>query len=235
MVNSVIKLIERFFCLLTRKKIIVKFEDLARTEPISKVFGVDRGMSIDRYYVESFLEKNGTHIKGHVLEVGEDTYTKKFGSNDLIESSSILHVSEDENPIAVIGDLTDISTLEENKYDCFICTQTLNFIYEAPAAVKGIHYLLKPGGVVLVTVVGISQISRYDMDRWGDYWRFTTASMEAMFKPHFQNNLEIKNHGNVLSTVAFLQGLAVEDLPDKSLLDVTDNDYQMVITLVGKK
>jgi hypothetical protein len=33
---------------------------------------------------------------------------------------------------------------------------------------------LKPGGVLLATVSGISQISRYDMYRWGDYWRFTT-------------------------------------------------------------
>ena len=38
---------------------------------------------------------------------------------------------------------------------------------------------------MLATVPGISQISRYDMDRWGDFWRFTTLSMRRLFEQSF--------------------------------------------------
>ena len=34
--------------------------------------------------------------------------------------------------------------------------------------------IAEPGGSLLLTVPGISQIARYD-DHWGDYWRFTSA------------------------------------------------------------
>jgi hypothetical protein len=101
-------------------------------------------------------------------------------------------------------------------------------------AVRGAHHLLKPGGVLLATVAGISQISRYDMERWGDYWRFTTASVRKLLEPVFER-VEIGSMGNVLAATAFLQGIAVEDLPDPSLLDEKDDDYQVIITVVARK
>ncbi len=48
--------------------------------------------------------------------------------------------------------------------DCFIVTQTLNFIYDVKSAVKGIFHMLKDGGIILATVAGIFQISRYDIE-----------------------------------------------------------------------
>ena len=89
--------------------------------------------------------------------------------------------------------------------------------------------------MLLATVAGISQISRYDMDRWGDYWRFTTASMKKLFSPVFIGDVEIATFGNVLAATAFLQGLAVEDLPDPTLLDAADDDYQLIIAIVARK
>ena len=99
----------------------------------------------------------------------------------------------------------------------------------------GAHFLLKPGGVLLATVGGISQISRYDMERWGDYWRFTTASIQKLFEPVFRGGIELETYGNVLAATAFLQGIAVEELPDRTLLDEHDPDYQLLITIVARK
>ena len=52
--------------------------NLRSTKPVSKVFGLDRGIPIDRYYIEQFLEQNKSFIKGAVLEIAESTYSKKF-------------------------------------------------------------------------------------------------------------------------------------------------------------
>ncbi len=219
---------------LTRKNLTVSFNDYERNKPISAVFGMDRGTPIDRYYVETFLQRNSYLIKGRLLEVGDSYYSRRFAGGKA-ESFEVLHATPENKAATIIGDLTDTTTLPKNSFDCFICTQTYNFIFDLGKAVEGAHYLLKPGGVLLATVAGISQISSYDMERWGDYWRFTTASVKKLFEPVFKGGLKIESFGNVLAATAFLQGVSVEDLPDRRLLDYHDPDYQLIIALVARK
>ena len=57
----------------------VRFGDLRRLTPISRYFGFDRGLPVDRYYIERFLARNASEIAGRVLEVGDDGYTRRFG------------------------------------------------------------------------------------------------------------------------------------------------------------
>lgn len=219
---------------LVKKKITVSFEDLSRTKPVSPLFGCDRGTPIDRHYVERFLNNHAPLIKGRILEIGDSAYSKRFAADDSA-AFEVLHAVPGNRKATIVGDLTDTSTLPENAMDCFVCTQTFNFIFEVQKAVLGAHHLLKPGGVLIATVGGISQISRYDMDRWGDYWRFTTASVRRLFEPVFAGGVEIESFGNVAAACAFLQGVAVEDLPDQAVLDANDPDYQLIITIVARK
>jgi len=227
-------LLHEFVCYLTREKSKVLFSDPARTTPVSTLMGCDRGTPIDRYYIERFLQESQNLIQGSVLEIADSCYSRRFGG-DRVERFEVLHATPGNRQATVVGDLTDAATLPENAVDCFICTQTFNFIFEVQRAVLGAHRLLKPGGVLLATVSGLSQVSRYDMERWGDYWRFTTASALKLFEPVFRGGVEIASFGNVLAATAFLQGLAVEDLPDRALLDENDPDYQILITIVARK
>lgn len=218
---------------LWRAKTPILFSDLQRTEPVSRQFGLERGTPIDRYYIERFLAQEQALIQGRVLEIAESHYSKRFGQR--VTAYDVLHATADNPQATIVGDLTDLSTLPADHVDCFICTQTFNFIFDVAAALRGAHHLLKPGGVLLATVAGISQISRYDMERWGDYWRFTTASVEKLCAPVFAGGLTITSVGNVLAATAFLQGLAVEDLPTATLLHHPDPDYQLLIMIVARK
>ena len=219
---------------LNRKKVRVEFGGLSTTVPVSRVFGLDRGTPINRYYIERFLAGRAGLIRGEVLEVGDSEYSRRFGGGR-VERFGVLHVGPGNTAATLVGDLTDPATLPADAADCFVCTQTFDCIYEVRKAVAGAHHLLKPGGVLLATVSGISQISRYDMDRWGDYWRFTTASVARLFQPVFAGGVEVESFGNVLAAIAFLQGLAVEDLPDPALLDEHDADYPLVVAVVARK
>lgn len=210
------------------------FNDLQRAKPVSAVFGLDRGTPIDRYYIERFLQCHSLLIRGGVLEVGDATYTRRYGS-DRVVRSDVVHAVPGNLQASIVGDLTNVYALPENAYDCFICTQTFNFIFDVQRAIEGAHRLIKPGGTLLATVAGISQISRHDMERWGDYWRFTTESIHRTFASVFPGEVEVESCGNVLAAVALLQGVAVEDLPNPALLDEQDPDYQVVITIVARK
>lgn len=217
------------------KKILrpVSWYNLRSTKPLSSVFGLDRGKPIDRYYIEQFLHQQRHTIAGKILEVAEDTYSRRFATNPA--SFDVLHVDGKNPKATVIGDLTKRELLPVDTFDCFICTQTFNFIYNVSDAIRGAHQVLKRGGTLLVTLAGISQISRYDMDRWGDYWRFTTKSALRCFADVFgETNVTVHHYGNVLSAVAFLEGLACDELTPEEL-DHVDQDYQVVITIVATK
>lgn len=210
----------------------VIFHDLERYNPVSEKFGCDRGTPIDRYYIEKFISEHSNLILGNVLEVAESKYSRMFGCKES-KLDRLLFV--DGKGDGLHADLTAHSTLPDSKYDCFICTQTLNFIYDIEAAVSGCYRLLKPSGKVLATVASICQISRYDADRWGDFWRVTSQSAFRLFTEAGFRNVTVGSHGNMLAVIAQLQGIAVEDLPKKELLDHIDPDYPLITTILAER
>jgi hypothetical protein len=212
----------------------VRWGNLRRTSPVSSIFGVERGQPIDRYYIEVFLYKNCSDICGSVLEIGDPGYTLKFGK-DQVTCSEVLHAEPGNPQATIVGDLETGQGLQLEAYDCMILTQTFLCIYEVQNAIAHCHSSLRPNGVLLATFPGISQISRYDMDRWGDYWRFTDASARRLFGDVFgAENVEIETHGNVLAACALLHGLASSELTAKEL-DICDPDYQVIITVRAQK
>ncbi len=207
----------------------VNFGSLRRLNPISREFGYDRGVPIDRYYIENFLKDRSLDIQGRVLEIGDATYTRKFGG-DRVTKSDVLHVLEGNPNATIVGDLTDLKNIPLAAFDCIILTQTLHLIYDMKTVVANIEKILKPGGVLLATVPGISQVVKCD---WGNnwHWALTSQSARMLFSEFFlPDRVRVENHGNVLAAISFLQGLAVEELSLKEL-DYQDNEYQVIITI----
>jgi SAM-dependent methyltransferase len=227
----------------------VNLGDLRRMAPISRHYGMDRGLPVDRYYVEDFLRRHGGSsgygggdIQGHVLEVGGDDYARRFGGwtgapdgDSAITALDVLH-ADASNPIAtIVGDLATGAGIPEDSFDCVICTQTLHVIYEVEAAIATLQRMLKPGGVALVTIPGITQTCRPDRDLWGDYWRFTTLSARRLFESAFApEGVRVEAYGNVLAASAFLYGLAAEELRREEL-EPRDPDYEMLIAVRSQR
>jgi SAM-dependent methyltransferase len=207
----------------------IDFGALRRLEPVSREFGFDRGLPIDRFYIENFLSAHRANIRGHVLELGDDRYTREFGTG--VTSSDVLDVTKGNAKASIVADLTHADQIEADWFDCIIFTQSLQFIYDARPALTTLRRILKPGSVLLATFPGISQISRYDMERWGDFWRFTTLSARRMFEEAFDaGNVTVESYGNVLAATAFLHGLAAQELTDEEL-NHRDPDYEVLIAV----
>jgi hypothetical protein len=206
----------------------VDWGNMRRLAPFSRIFAIDRGQCVDRWYIESFLKTHGSDIKGRVLEIAGREYTEKFGGDRVVQSD-VLHAVAGNSHANLVGDLQTGAGIPASAFDCMILTQTLPFIFDLKGTIETIHRSLRPAGVALLTFPGISQISRYDMDRWGDYWRFTDASARRLFEGVFgQENVTVVTFGNVLSACAFLQGLASQELQQEEL-DYCDKDYQVTI------
>lgn len=212
----------------------VRWGNLRRLTPISPIFGFDRGLSIDRYYIELFLNTHREEIQGAVLEIGEPVYTRQFGG-ERVRESHVLHATAGNALATLVGDLASGVGIPTEAFDCMILTQTFLVIYEVQNAIANCYAALKPGGVLLATFPGISQISRYDMERWGDYWRFTDASARRLFGHVFgDEHVTVTTYGNVLAACAFLHGLAAQELKPQELA-YHDPDYQLLITVRAVK
>ncbi len=182
----------------------MRFGSFRRTSPMSTMWGFDRGRVIDRYYIEQFLSEHASSIHGHVLEIADDYYTRRFGGASVAEVD-VLHVSDRHPKVTIVADLTSADSIPSHTFDCIILTQTLQFIYDVHAVVQTLYRILKPGGVVLATCGGITKVSAEDMERWGDYWRFTSMSARRLFEEAFPaDHVVVQSYGNVLTATAFL-------------------------------
>lgn len=186
-----------------------------RSSPLSVEYGFDRGTPVDRYYIERFLEAHATDIRGRVLEIGDDSYSRRFGG-ERITRQDILHVAG--NPKATItGDISDPQTLPSGSFDCIILTQTLHLIYDMAAAIRELRRSLAVGGVLLVTAPGVSSVDRGE---WGAnwYWSLTELSLRQLLSESFDAaHITAETFGNLFAATAFLHGACVEEVDDARL------------------
>jgi SAM-dependent methyltransferase len=194
----------------------VRLGDLRRTTPISARFGFDRGKPVDRRYVEAFLASYAADIRGRVLEIGDNSYTVRFGS-DRVERSDVFNRYQGHPQTTFTGDLAAHNDLPSEAFDCIILTQTLHLIFDVPEAVRTLWRILRPGGALLVTVPWVSPIDRYE---WGTswYWSLSPAALRRLLEMRFGvGQVDIVDYGNVLSATAFLYGLAEHELSGPEL------------------
>ena len=207
----------------------LRLGQFARTKPLSPDFGWDRGQPIDRYYIERFLAANASDIRGRVLEIGDDSYSRQFGGA-AVERQEILHVNGQNPKATVVGDLSQPDVLPEGGLDCIILTQTLHLIYDMKAAVEQIRRSLRPGGVALVTVPGITPIDRNEW-RGSWYWSLTADSARRLFAEAFgEDAVSVTAFGNVFAATAFLHGAAVEEI-DRTKLDLYDEAFPVIVAV----
>jgi len=185
--------------------------DLRRVSPIDRWFGAGRGKPVDRHYVEAVLARYAGDIRGRVLEIGDSSYTRRFGG-DRVRRADVFNRFPGGAETTFSGDLSAAHDLPAAAFDCIVFTQTLHLIFDMQAALTALWRSLKPGGVLLVTVPFISTIDRGE---WGDswYWALAPAALRRLLEHRFgKENVDVTAHGNVLVATAFLYGLAEHEL-----------------------
>lgn len=201
---------------------------IRRVTPLSNHWGFDRGTPVDRYYVERFLGEHRHDIHGHVLEVKDSSYTDRFGT--AVQHRDVLDINPANPHATVVADLAAADAIPSDQFDCFVLTQTLQLIYDTRAAVAHAHRVLRPGGVLLATVPSVSRVVRGEGLKT-DYWRFTVASCSSLFEDVFgAGQVTVRSYGNVLTGIAFLMGMAHEELSRREL-EVDDPYFPVIVTI----
>ena len=109
-----------------------------------------------------------------------------------------------------------------------VLTQVLQYVTDVPAAIATLATALSAGGVLLLTVPGISRIGRSDLDV--DRWRFTPTGVAELLAARFAPaDVQVMGHGNVLTAISFVAGVAAEELR-RTELEAHDPSFPIVIS-----
>ena len=91
-----------------------RWGDLDRLTPFSELRGADRGLCVDRYYIERFLEANTDDFCGAVLDVHDATYVRRYGGAtvDHCDVLDIDPLNPEHDVIADLRDAAGVSSLD---------------------------------------------------------------------------------------------------------------------------
>jgi SAM-dependent methyltransferase len=191
--------------------------------PVSERWGFDRGRPVDRYYIEMFLERHRADVRGACLEVADSAFTDRYGGG--VTGSDVLDIKPDNPNATIIGDLRRLDGVADATFDCVILTQVLQYIDDLDAAVRELHRILKPGGVLLLTVPSLSRLQTLE----GDFWRFTPASVSYLLGKAFDPvSVTVERFGSVVTGLAFWIGMAREELTSAEL-DQHDDLFPCIV------
>lgn len=152
----------------------------------------------ERYLLKKQIQKYAHYIKGVVLDVGVGKF-KRYA--DYFNCSKYITLDINANSHAdIIGSAEKIPLASES-VDSIICTQVLGDIKEPEKALKEFYRLLRPNGVILLTESLINQVH----DEPNDFWRFTSFSLDYLFKKTGFKIISIDQRGGFFSSIAQLK------------------------------
>lgn len=198
-----------------------------RRQTAFSTYGYQRGTPVDRIFIERFLTVHSADVAGEVLEVKDSTYTMRFGGSR-VTGAHVLDIDTGNHNATIYGDLGEPAVLPDAAFDCVLLTQTLHLIADLDTAVRSLHDTLRPGGVLLVTVPAVARVG-LPQDGLFDGWRFTPQGLGHLLQRAFDPAVVVTGSGgNLPTTMAYLLGLAAEEMRDHEL-SVDDAAYPVTV------
>jgi SAM-dependent methyltransferase len=198
--------------------------------PLSDHHGLDRGTPLDRHYIEAFLAERSHLVRGSVLEIESDTYTRRFGG-DRVTEHAVVDIDPANEQATFVADLEQAESLPAATYDCIILTQTLHLLREPGQCLRNCRRALRSAGALLVTAPSVSRVSPTYPD--ADYWRFTPAGMAHLFRRDWRGDFAVEGRGNLRACLGFLMGEVSEEVPDH-LLDEHDTRFPLTVAVEAR-
>lgn len=199
-------------------------------QPVSDCYGYDRGTPIDRHYIDRFLAQHAARIRGHVLEVKDDTYARRF-AGDRVRVTVV--DNNHANPHATLhADIAHPGALPTRTFDCILLTQTLQLIGSPATALRNLYHALRGGGVLLLTAPTVGRIS--PTAAANDHWRITPVGLAHLFAEAWSGPTTITSYGNLRACLGALIGEAAEELATTEL-DELDPRYPLIACAVAQR
>ena len=112
-----------------------------------------------------------------ILDIGSREARGRYGFGDPPEGSRLLCVDIEDGPgVDVVADAHDLHMFSNDSVDCVLCVSTLEHVRDPFAVVSEIFRILKPGGIIYLS---IPFIFAYHGDP-DDYYRFSFTGIKIL-------------------------------------------------------
>src|SRR3954471_8448929 len=88
----------------------VRWGTFRRPRPFSDCYGWDRGLPVDRFYIERFLAARADRIHGEVLELRDAGYTRRFGG-ERVSRAHVVDIDAGNPQATLTADLCEAGSL----------------------------------------------------------------------------------------------------------------------------
>jgi SAM-dependent methyltransferase len=137
------------------------------------------------------------YVKGKAIDLGCGFMPFRGYIADRVTVYHTLDLYPHSSDITFVGDIQNMSMIPAVTYDSALCLEVLEHIPYPLLALREIYRILKPGGVLVLSVPYLSRIH----DQPYDYSRFTIYGLRLMLTESGFNVLEIVPKGGLLSFI----------------------------------
>jgi SAM-dependent methyltransferase len=134
------------------------------------------------------------YIYGKVIDLGcGDMPFKEFLINKVTVYNS-LDLWPQVEGVTFVGDIEDMNMIDKDAYDSAICLDVLEHVPNPKQAIKEMHRILKPSGILLISVPHLSRLHFIPYD----YFRFTLYGLTHLLRSIGFDVIEIQAKGGIL-------------------------------------
>jgi SAM-dependent methyltransferase len=170
----------------TRQQIEQELADAARRRYYSPVFYVQYRM------VLPLIEK---HLQGRVIDLGSGYAPFRRYMPAEVTSYDTLDYSRDLPDLTYVSDLQSMPEIPDGAYDAGLCLEVLEHLPEPLQALREIHRILRPGGVLLLSVPHLSRLHDVPFD----FYRFTRHGLEHVLEAAGFETVTLVGKGGLFS------------------------------------
>ena len=149
----------------------------------------------DRILLYKQIEENANYIKGLTLDIGAGGF-RRYASLFAVERYYTLDMLLDYSPTVVAN--AHFLPFKSSSIDSIVCTQVLEHLKNAFLAVSEFRRVLKPQGIVLLTVPQVNELHEEPYD----YYRYTKFGIIHLLETNHFEILLVDQRGGLFSTLA---------------------------------
>ena len=138
------------------------------------------------------------YARGKFIDLGCGTAPFWYAVVEQVESYHGVDLWPRSDKVTFAGDVQRLDMVQDNHYDSAICIEVLEHLPEPGRAIAAFQRILKPGGVVVISVPHLSRL--HDIPH--DYYRFTEYGLRYLLAQGGLEVVHIQPKGGLLTFLA---------------------------------
>lgn len=138
------------------------------------------------------------YAKGKLIDVGCGEMPLKKTAMGVVEQYDTFDIEERVKGVSFVGSILDMNMIKNGSYDTVLCFSVLEHIRDPFRALDELARILKPGGVLIMTVPHLFRLH----EEPHDYFRFTHYALQFMLKERNFDIIQLDRCGTLLSFLA---------------------------------